>query len=191
MVGVDLSPAMLNRLVEKAGGVPFPVVIGDATALPFPDHLFGAAIAAHVFHLIPRWKAAVAELCRVVKPGGVILVSSAGARDWESEVSERFYAEAGAPAHPAPRPDVAAEMNRLGSAVRSLRSRKVRSERSLEDLIASLEAGHFSRTWRLAPEVRRQAGKATRRWARRVYGDISALRALEIEITWEAFDLPG
>src|SRR5689334_8211316 len=56
MAGVDLSRPMLERLVEKAGGVaPFPLAVADATALPAPGHAFGAGIACHVLHLIPQW----------------------------------------------------------------------------------------------------------------------------------------
>ena len=76
LVGVDLARAMMAELVTKAGGaVPFPLAQADATALPFPADSFGAALASHVFHLIPSWRAAVLELVRVVRPGGVVLIS--------------------------------------------------------------------------------------------------------------------
>ena len=76
MVGLDLSAAMLRKLAEKSGGRPaFPVLRGDATRLPFRDAVFGGAIARHVLHLIPRWQDAVAELVRVVRPGGVLLLN--------------------------------------------------------------------------------------------------------------------
>ena len=76
MVGLDLSEAMLRKLVEKTGGRPaFPLLRGDATRLPFRDAVFGAAIARHALHLIPRWPDALAELVRVVRPGGVLLLN--------------------------------------------------------------------------------------------------------------------
>src|SRR2546423_12027832 len=79
IVGVDISSKMVDRLVEKAGGrPPFPLALADATALPFGDGTFGAAIAAHVFHLIPPWRQGVAELARVVRPGGVVVVDLTG-----------------------------------------------------------------------------------------------------------------
>ena len=74
--GLDLSPAMLGKLVEKAGGgSPFPLVLGDATRMPFADGAFGAAYCRWVLHLIPDWRAGVAELVRVVRPGAVLLVN--------------------------------------------------------------------------------------------------------------------
>src|SRR5437867_2722127 len=41
MVGLDLSRPMLSKLVEKAGGrIPFPLVLADATRMPFRDDAF-------------------------------------------------------------------------------------------------------------------------------------------------------
>ncbi len=79
MVGIDLSPAMLGKLVEKGGGhPPFPLVIGDAVGLPFVDDAFGAALARHVLHLIPDWRSVLSEIARVVVPGGVLLINLGG-----------------------------------------------------------------------------------------------------------------
>ena len=42
--GLDLSAPMLAKLVEKAGGTPpFPLVLGDATSMPFVQGAVGAA----------------------------------------------------------------------------------------------------------------------------------------------------
>ncbi len=48
---------------------------GDATALPFPDATFDRVIAAEVLEHIPADEAAMAELARVLKPGGTIAVT--------------------------------------------------------------------------------------------------------------------
>jgi ubiquinone/menaquinone biosynthesis C-methylase UbiE len=66
MTGVDISAAMIAKLVEKVGGAPpLALVRADATAIPFADASFAGAYVRHVFHLIPRWRDVVAELCRV------------------------------------------------------------------------------------------------------------------------------
>ena len=71
MAGLDLSEPMLAKLVDKAGGrPPFPLIRGDATALPFPDDRFGASVVRHVLHLVPAWKTVVDELVRVVATAG-------------------------------------------------------------------------------------------------------------------------
>lgn len=50
-------------------------VRGDALALPFPDGVFDRVIAAEVLEHIPDDEAALAELARVLRPGGTIAVS--------------------------------------------------------------------------------------------------------------------
>ncbi|RPJ02187.1 MAG: class I SAM-dependent methyltransferase [Chloroflexi bacterium] len=71
--GIDLSPAMLNRLRAKQRGEPIYITVGDATRLPFPSGSVDAVAAAHVFHLISDWPAALREVARVLTPGGVLL----------------------------------------------------------------------------------------------------------------------
>jgi SAM-dependent methyltransferase len=74
LTGVDISAAMISKLVEKADGtLPLALVRADATALPFTDASFAGAYVRHVFHLIPRWRDVVAELCRVI--GGNVAVA--------------------------------------------------------------------------------------------------------------------
>jgi SAM-dependent methyltransferase len=48
---------------------------GDAVRLPFPDGTFDRIIAAEVLEHIPEDDAAIAELHRVLKPGGTIAVT--------------------------------------------------------------------------------------------------------------------
>jgi len=82
LVGIDLSSAMMARLVEKAHGrAPLPLLRADATQMPFPDGSFRAAYARHVLHLIPDWREAVGELCRVVRAGPVMIEVGGGGDD--------------------------------------------------------------------------------------------------------------
>lgn len=78
LVGVDLSTAMMRRLLEKHqlpeyAGSAIHVVQGDVMRLPLASDGFDAAIATHIFHLIPSPEAAAAEVARVLKPGGLML----------------------------------------------------------------------------------------------------------------------
>ncbi len=67
-VGVDLSPGMLAR--ARARGLE--VQEGDATALPFPDASFDAAVSFKVLAHVPDIRAAMSEMARVVRPGGIL-----------------------------------------------------------------------------------------------------------------------
>lgn len=80
VVGLDVSPEMLAVAAERAeaAGVSLDLLRGDAQALPFADAVFRAALAVHVLHLLPDWRAALAELVRVVGPGGLLIQGS----DW-------------------------------------------------------------------------------------------------------------
>jgi SAM-dependent methyltransferase len=74
LVGADIAPAMLRRLVQNAGGrQPFPLLVADVTRLPLSGAVVGAVLASHVLHLIPQWEAAVDEAMRVLRPGGTLL----------------------------------------------------------------------------------------------------------------------
>ncbi|GAA5061855.1 class I SAM-dependent methyltransferase [Nocardia callitridis] len=69
---------MFEAMVE-AGEVPehasARTVCGDALALPFPDHDFDVVIASEILEHVPRDTDAIAELVRVLKPGGTLVVT--------------------------------------------------------------------------------------------------------------------
>lgn len=76
--GLDLSAPMLARYRAKAAeeGLEAPAVLrGDATRLPFQAGSFDVVIEVHVLHLIAGWRAAVAEVRRVLAPGGTLLAT--------------------------------------------------------------------------------------------------------------------
>src|SRR5712691_873190 len=167
MAGVDLSEKMLRSLVERAGGrVPFPLARADAVALPFADRTFGAAMACHVLHLIPPWPAALRELARVVRPGGVILIDAvAPGEGWWRQLQERFCREAGTERR-LPGLSDASELERvmsdLGLSGRTLPPISNRSTRTMEEPIRWLEEGMFSFTWPLDEPTRRSAAAGVR-----------------------------
>jgi ubiquinone/menaquinone biosynthesis C-methylase UbiE len=67
--GVDLSPEMLER--ARARGLD--VVLASATRLPFPDASFDVACSFKVLAHIRDVRGALAEMARVVRPGGHVL----------------------------------------------------------------------------------------------------------------------
>lgn len=80
VVGLDISHEMLAVAAARAAAadVPLELLRGDAQALPFADGSFRAALAVHVLHLLPDWRAALAEVVRVLGPGGALIQGS----DW-------------------------------------------------------------------------------------------------------------
>lgn len=78
--GLDLSRRMLERLRAKQQHEPIFLVQGDATCIPYANQSFDAVVVVHVFHLIPMWQQAIAEVRRVLKPGGVLLLAGHNSR---------------------------------------------------------------------------------------------------------------
>jgi ubiquinone/menaquinone biosynthesis C-methylase UbiE len=71
-VGVDVSGDMLRRAAAagRAAGVPLALVRGDALRLPLRTGAFDGATGHSFLYLLPDPSAALAELRRVVRPGG-------------------------------------------------------------------------------------------------------------------------
>ena len=76
VVAVDIAPDFLEegrkRASADAANVEF--VEGDAMALPFGEAEFDLAGSLKTLHHLPRPELAVAELARVTRPGGLLLV---------------------------------------------------------------------------------------------------------------------
>ena len=77
-VGVDLSPTALP--IARGHGVQ--VVRGDAQALPFADGVADVVVAGEVLEHVPDLAAAVGEACRVLRPGGTLVVDTIAATAW-------------------------------------------------------------------------------------------------------------
>src|SRR5208283_2281926 len=71
VAGVDASEPMLERARRRVRSAPF--VAGRAERLPFADGVFDGAVCAQAFHWFER-EQALAELIRVVRPGGVVAI---------------------------------------------------------------------------------------------------------------------
>ena len=75
-VGVDLLPPMIARGQDKLrrrgkqSAAPVAFLVGDALRLPFPDHSFACATAGFSLRNMPDLPQALAEMARVVRPGG-------------------------------------------------------------------------------------------------------------------------
>lgn len=70
VVGLDQNEGMLAVARERMPGVQF--VVGEAERLPFADGEFDALTVTYLLRYVDDPTAAVRELARVVKPGGVV-----------------------------------------------------------------------------------------------------------------------
>jgi ubiquinone/menaquinone biosynthesis C-methylase UbiE len=80
--GIDASPAMIARARRKAAAARVAVVFKTAIAevLPFADATFDAVVSTTVLHCLPdaARRQSVAEMRRVLKPGGRLLAVDFG-----------------------------------------------------------------------------------------------------------------
>jgi SAM-dependent methyltransferase len=70
-IGIDPTWTQLTVAAERGGGATY--VRGGAATLPFADTTFDAAVACLVFEHITDLDEAIAELARVLRPGGRFL----------------------------------------------------------------------------------------------------------------------
>jgi SAM-dependent methyltransferase len=70
--GVDSSEGFLAHARRETDDPRARFAVGDASALPFREARFDAAVSGLVLNFVPEPEAAVAELARVVVPGGVV-----------------------------------------------------------------------------------------------------------------------
>lgn len=73
VVGFDLDPKMIALAQERIArfGERACVYIGDAEHIAEPDASFDVVVEYGILHHIPNWRGALAEIARVLKPGGV------------------------------------------------------------------------------------------------------------------------
>ncbi len=76
VTALDLSRGMLRYLAahRPSGTSALWLAQADAERLPFKSNSFPAALAVHILHLVPDWQMALAEILRVVRPGGKLLI---------------------------------------------------------------------------------------------------------------------
>lgn len=197
MVGLDLSAAMMAVLVDKAGGEPpFPLVNGDATTLPFDREVFEAALFRWVLHLIPNWRAAIVELVRVLRPGGLVLATLGGAGGGpKAAIRERFAQLAGIDGRPAGInwSDFGAldeAFREHGAEIGELEPFEDEDKESLEEYVQFLGDGRYSWTWSVPEAARRHAADESRAWAEAEFGDLGDAIAERYTVRWRRYRLP-
>lgn len=103
VTGLDISPMMLDaaRRRAEAAGISVEWREGRAEALPFPAASFDVVIAVTVLCWVSDASAAVREMTRVLRPGGIVVIGELGryslwasARRIRGWFGERFWREA-------------------------------------------------------------------------------------------------
>lgn len=179
--GVDRSAPMLAKLVEKRGALPVDLVRGDATRLPFPDAAFDAAVGVHVFHLIPGWRAVLAELARVLGPQGLLLhggdehARGTAWAAWRGRTKLRFGIENVGVA----RARIESFLDDEGWRPAGVRDVRFPRRQRPRELLASIEGRSWSFTWHMDDALLAEAVAALREDLVAAFGDLE--REVETE----------
>src|SRR5438876_144079 len=77
VVGIDVS----REMMEATRKLDLPIVAGDCSILPFESASFDLVICRGVLHHVPDRSSALAEIHRVLRPGGEFILSEP-CNDW-------------------------------------------------------------------------------------------------------------
>jgi len=74
---LDRSPEMIRQALTKEGGLDVHWTVGDAHALPYAANAFACVFMALVVHHLEDRPRALAEILRVLQPGGHLVIWTA------------------------------------------------------------------------------------------------------------------
>jgi ubiquinone/menaquinone biosynthesis C-methylase UbiE len=89
VLGLDVSPPMIRRARERLGNR---VVVGDARRMPFASASVPQAVSVWVLHVVGDVPAVLAEVARVLRPGGRYVVVPGQIQARQDEIGERVRA---------------------------------------------------------------------------------------------------
>ncbi len=190
IVGVDISPAMMERILLKSVPGNLSLAQADLQRLPFRDGAFAGALLVHILHLIEQWPLVLGEIQRTLIPqsGVLFLGIEMGGR---SLLVDFYYEQARARNLLPPSLGAAGMTQALaylnhpergGGAQVSLLDtprlswkRVVPTARTLE----ALSRRTYSQMWAIPDDAHRQLLAATHDYARRTFRRLDAVESLK------------
>lgn len=93
VTGIDITPAMIEQARKRQrekGLENLTWVVGDAVPLPYPDNTFSLVLTRYSFHHLFAPQRALAEMVRVCRPGGWVLVADVAVEPDKSAAYDRL-----------------------------------------------------------------------------------------------------
>jgi SAM-dependent methyltransferase len=193
--GMDISSAMVAIMLEKSDRRPVPVVLADATAMPFGDGVFGSAYFRWVLHLIGDWRGCMNEAVRVVGSGGLVAGILGGYSGRREEIRRRVCEILGTPTDPlglnwGDTVSLDAHMATLGCTPRLIGPPTEEATERLDEFLDEVDQGMCSWTWSTPADDLHEAVARTRAWAEEKWGPLDREVPAVYESCWRAYDVP-
>ena len=115
LIGIDSSMAMLRRAAAKLDGYEFVAIQGDAVNLPLKAGLADLTVSITVLEFVPNWRKAIAEMVRVTKPQGRIVIAVLNRNSGWAEVRIRSGKRIWMDAHFFTPNELVSELEKYGS----------------------------------------------------------------------------
>jgi SAM-dependent methyltransferase len=198
VAGVDIAPRMLERLraqLTPRHAAP-DLALGDATRLPFRDGSFRAALAVHVFHLVSDWRAALAELRRVIAPGGVFIhhvTRYLGENPWRASLDarDRVLGELGITLRPRPADDdTRAALRAAGGSIRTVTYARDEERSAPSQWLERTRARIDSWSWAVPDDRFPDFYARYEQACRDVYGDLDCEFLQQVDYELEVWSFP-
>ena len=97
VVGVDIDPDQIEAARSSGALSNLQFQVMDATRLKFGDEEFDIVATSKTTHHIPNYERALAEMVRVLRPGGYLIYTDLTVPGWLAEVGRRLLPVMGFP----------------------------------------------------------------------------------------------
>lgn len=93
VVGVDYAWRVAVQARQRVTTAPVEFLSADATCLPFADARFDHVVCVGLFQSLQRHQSAMAEISRVLKPGGTLCLMTLNRRNLKNRLDRRLGRE--------------------------------------------------------------------------------------------------
>jgi ubiquinone/menaquinone biosynthesis C-methylase UbiE len=195
VTGIDISRKMMKRLREKQPSGPGPDLIeGSAITLPLAARSFAVVLGVHVLHLVSDWREALAEMHRVLQPGGSLVLGY----DWRSDDCptnrlRRRWDEITASYDVQDRATwleffhITGHLEQMGAKGQEFSGAEWMGRFSLAEEIARLESRTWSATWTVPEELIGPGVTLLREWAEAEFGQLDRPQESLRRFVWHIF----
>lgn len=90
VVAFDLDESMVDLACKRLHGRPVSLSVGDACEIAQPADTVDTVVDFGIIHHVPDWQQAVAEIARVLRPGGLLLFEEVPRRILDSWAFRTF-----------------------------------------------------------------------------------------------------